>query len=125
MCFLHNRIGMGQRGAWFTQPETELPEHTLALPNPNGNAVPLLNPGTECFPIPEVSTQTNLPGVGGAKVDPSPPVVFPSSVGDRDVRCWCAGISITSSSESSICSSKHLSAHGHRSRVQSRRARTH
>jgi hypothetical protein len=62
MCFLHNRIGMGQRGAWFTQPEAELPEHTLALSNTEGNAVPLLNPGTECFPIPEVPTQTNLPG---------------------------------------------------------------
>ena len=62
MCFLHNRIGMGQRGAWFTQPEAEPPEHTLALPNTDGNAVPLLNPGTECFPIPEVPTQTNLPG---------------------------------------------------------------
>lgn len=62
MGFLHNGIGMGQRGAWFTQPEAELTEHTLALPNTDGNAVPLFNPGTECFPIPEVSTQANLPG---------------------------------------------------------------
>jgi len=62
MCFLHNGIGMGQRGAWFTQPKAELPEHTLALPNTDSNAVPLLNPGTECFSTPEVPTQTNLPG---------------------------------------------------------------
>ena len=62
MRFLHGGIGLGQRGSWLAQAEAELTEHTLALPNTEGNAVPLLNPGTECFPIPEVPTQTNLPG---------------------------------------------------------------
>jgi hypothetical protein len=61
MGFLRHGIGMGQRGAWFAQPEAELTEHALALANPDGDAVPLLNPGTECFSIPEVPTQTNLP----------------------------------------------------------------
>jgi hypothetical protein len=61
MCFLHNRIGMGQRGSWLAQPEAELTEHTLALANPDGNAIPLLNPGTECFSVPQVPAQTNLP----------------------------------------------------------------
>jgi hypothetical protein len=52
---------MGQSGAWFAQPEAQLTEHPLALANPDGNSVPLLNPGTECFSIPEVPAQTNLP----------------------------------------------------------------
>ncbi len=62
MGFLRDGIGMGQHGAWFAQPEAELTEHALALANPDGDAVPLLNPGTECFSIPDVPTQTNLPG---------------------------------------------------------------
>ena len=61
MGFLHCGIGLGQRGSWLAQPESELTEHTLALANPDGNAIPLLNPGTECFSVPEVSAQTNLP----------------------------------------------------------------
>ncbi len=61
MCFLCRGISMGHSGAWFAQPEAQLTEHPLALANPDGNAVPLLNPGTECFSIPEVPAQTNLP----------------------------------------------------------------
>ena len=61
MCFLCRGISMGQSGAWFAQPEAQLTEHPLALANPDGNAVPLLNPGTECFSIPQVPAQTNLP----------------------------------------------------------------
>ena len=62
MGFLHCGMGLGQRGSWFAQPEAELTEHTLALANPDGDAVPLLNPGTQCFSVPEVPAQTNLPG---------------------------------------------------------------
>ncbi len=61
MCFLYRGISMGQSGAWFAQPEAQLTEHPLALANPDGNAVSLRNPGTECFSIPEVPAQTNLP----------------------------------------------------------------
>ena len=61
MCFLYRGISMGQSGAWFAQPEAQLTEHPLALANPDGNAVPLLNPGTECFSVPEVPAQTDLP----------------------------------------------------------------
>jgi len=61
MCFLGRGISMGQSGAWFAQAEAQLTEHPLALANPDGNAVPLRNPGTECFSIPEVPAQTNLP----------------------------------------------------------------
>jgi hypothetical protein len=61
MCFLYRGISMSQSGAWFAQPEAQLTEYPLALANPDGNAVSLLNPGTECFSIPEVPAQTNLP----------------------------------------------------------------
>jgi hypothetical protein len=61
MCFLYRGISMGQSGAWFAQPEAELTEHTLALANPDGNSIPLLNPGTEGFSVPEIPAQTNLP----------------------------------------------------------------
>ena len=61
MCFLQCGIGLGQRGSWLAQPEAELTEHPLALANTDGNAIPLLNPGTECFSVPEVPAQTNLP----------------------------------------------------------------
>ncbi len=61
MCFLHCGIGLGQRGSWLAQPEAELTEHTLAPANTDGNAIPLLNPGTECFSVPQVPAQTNLP----------------------------------------------------------------
>ena len=61
MCFLHGGIGLGQRGSRLAQPEAELTEHTLALANPNGNAIPLRNPGTEGFSVPEIPAQTNLP----------------------------------------------------------------
>jgi hypothetical protein len=57
MGFLYRGISMGQGGAWFAQPEAQLTEHPLALTNPEGNAVPLLNPRTECFSIPEVPAQ--------------------------------------------------------------------
>ena len=50
MGFLHCGIGLGHRGSWLAQPESELTEHTLALANPDGNAIPLLNPGTEVLP---------------------------------------------------------------------------
>jgi hypothetical protein len=65
MCFLHFGIGLGQRGSWLPQPEAKLTKHTLALANPDrnaNNAIPLLNPGTECFSVPQVPAQTNLPG---------------------------------------------------------------
>ena len=45
----------------LAQPEAELTKHTRALANPDGNAIPLPNPGTECFPVPQVPAQTNLP----------------------------------------------------------------
>ena len=61
MCFLCRGISMGQSGAWFAQPETQLTEHPLALANPDGNAVSLLNPGTEGFSVPEIPAQANLP----------------------------------------------------------------
>ena len=61
MCFLHDGIGLGQRGSRLAQPEAELTEHTLALANPDGNAIPLLNPGTEGLSVPEIPAQTNLP----------------------------------------------------------------
>src|SRR4029077_11044923 len=62
MFFLHCGIRLGQRGPWFTQPEAELTEHALALANPDGDAVPLLNPATQCFSIPDIPAQTNLSG---------------------------------------------------------------
>ena len=61
MCFLHCGIGLGQSGSWLAQSKAELTEHTLALANPDDDAIPLLNPGTECFSIPQVPAQTNLP----------------------------------------------------------------
>jgi hypothetical protein len=61
MCFLNCGIGLGQSGSWLAQTEAELTKHTLALANPDGNAIPLLNPGTECFSVPQVPAQSNLP----------------------------------------------------------------
>jgi len=61
MGFLQCGTGLGQRGSWLAQPKTELTEHPLALADPDGNAIPLLNPGTERFAIPQVPAQTNLP----------------------------------------------------------------
>ena len=64
MGFLKLGIGLSQRRSRFTQAEAELTEHTLALANPDGDAVPLLNPGTEYFSIPQVPAQTEVPPKG-------------------------------------------------------------
>jgi hypothetical protein len=61
MCFLQYGIGFGLRGSWFGQPEAELTEHTLALANTHDDAISLLDPRTECFSVPDVSAQTDLP----------------------------------------------------------------
>ena len=62
MCFLHCGIRLGQRRPWFTQAEAELTKHALALANSDGDAVPLLNPATQCFSIPDIPAQTNRSG---------------------------------------------------------------
>ncbi len=64
MCFLHCGMAWASAGRWFAQAEAELTEHTLALANPDGDAVPLLNPGTEYFSIPQVPAQTEVPPKG-------------------------------------------------------------
>ena len=63
MYFLHCGVGLDQSGSWLAQSKTELTEHTLALANSDDDAIPLLDPGTEGFSIPQVPTQTHLPRI--------------------------------------------------------------
>jgi len=45
MCFLSYRIGSRQNWPRLAEPELEVPEQTLALTDPQLDAVGLLNPG--------------------------------------------------------------------------------
>ena len=80
MRFLHGGIGLGQRGSWLAQAEAELTEHTLALANPDGHAIPLLNPGAEGLSVPEIPAQANLPWrVAQDSIHPGPLLIRQAS----------------------------------------------
>ncbi len=81
MRFLKLRIGLSQRGSWFAQAEAELTEHTLALTYPDGDAVFLLNPGAQCFSIPDVSAQASLPRRAAQNSLHCLPLFFPQASG--------------------------------------------
>ena len=51
MRLLPFRIGVGNPGTGFAQPEAPLPEQALTLAHPQADLEALLDPGTQCLPI--------------------------------------------------------------------------
>ena len=60
MRFLPCRIGSRQNGPGFAEPELELPEQTLALTDPQLDAVGLLNPGRQRLAIPQIDAHPRV-----------------------------------------------------------------
>jgi hypothetical protein len=60
MRFLPSRIGSRQNWPGLAKSELELPEQTLALTDPQLDAVGLLNPGRQRLAIPEVDAHPRV-----------------------------------------------------------------
>ena len=60
MRLLPFRIGMGNQGTGFAQPKAPLPEQALTLTHRQVNLEALLDPGAQCFPIPQRAGQAQV-----------------------------------------------------------------
>jgi hypothetical protein len=60
MLFLPCRVCLGNAGARLAQPKAQLPEQTLALPNPQADPIFPLNPGGQRISVPEIASQARL-----------------------------------------------------------------
>ena len=60
MRFLAYWVGSRQDGPGLAEPELELPEQTLALTDPQSDAVGLLNPSRQRLAIPEVDAHSRV-----------------------------------------------------------------
>ena len=60
MRLLPFRIGVGNLAAGFAQPKTPLPEQALTLTHRQMNLKVLRDPGTQRFPVPQRSPQTQV-----------------------------------------------------------------
>jgi hypothetical protein len=62
MRLLPYRIRLRNPGTRFAQPKAKLPEQTLTLPYPQIYLVPLGNPSSQGFAVPQIPPQTHIPG---------------------------------------------------------------
>jgi hypothetical protein len=60
MHFLPCGVCLGNAGARLAQPKAQLPEQTLALPNPQVDPIFPLNPGGQRLSVPEIASQACL-----------------------------------------------------------------